>query len=204
MGRGDRYFSIPLSAKKSYKVANDTSHDKAFTIQAFTYESDSGQSLYQGALPSLIQQAMANSDIEISSSTGRVYVNISVKEEAEKPVVGLLGKLPFSGPFQLIAGGLKMLHGLSEVAKPKEVHFSITAMETPATVYRFKGAATLNAINIALWRKKAFAIADTTTAGTVEAVVGALAEGVGGLDGLAGEIGGLAGNLLELKDRALG
>lgn len=32
MGRGDRYYSIPLSAKKSYKVANDTGHDKAFTI----------------------------------------------------------------------------------------------------------------------------------------------------------------------------
>lgn len=147
---------------------------------------------------------MANSDIAISSSTGKVFVNISVKEEAEKPVVGLLGRLPFGGPFAMLAGGLKMLHGLSEVAKPSEVWFSITAMETPATAYSFKGAATLNAINIALWRKKAFAIADKTTAGTVEAVVGALAEGAANLDGLAGKVGELAGNLLEIKDRVTG
>ena len=34
VGLSDAYHSIPLSAKKSYKVANDTMHNKAFTIQA--------------------------------------------------------------------------------------------------------------------------------------------------------------------------
>lgn len=203
-GRGDSYYSIPLSSKTSYKVANDTSHDKAFTIQAFTYDSDTGKSVHQGALPNLIRQAMANSDIKISSATGKGYVNISLKTEDEKPVHGLLSNLSFSPWVKMAVGGLKMLHGLTEVAKPNEVYFSITAMKTDSTVYIFKGETTLNAINIALWRKKAFAISDKTTAGTVEAVVGALAEGLGGGDGLAGDVGDLVGNVLELKERALG
>jgi hypothetical protein len=58
--------------------------------------------------------------------------------------------------------------------------FSITAMETETTKYKFSGEKTLNEINIALWKKKAFAFADPTTRGKVEAAVGALTEGLGG------------------------
>jgi hypothetical protein len=178
VGLSDAYYSIPLSAKKSYKVANDTKHNKAFTIQAYTWDLEAGKSVHQGALPALIKQAMAQNPIKISSATGKVYVNISLKTEPEPRSHSLLKGLSF-GP---IATGLKMVYGLWEAAQPEpnEVMFSITAMETETTKYKFSGEKTLNEINIALWKKKAFAFADPTTRGKVEAAVGALTEGLGG------------------------
>jgi hypothetical protein len=195
VGLSDAYHSIPLSRKKSYKVANDTTHNKAFTIQAFTWEADTGTSVHQGALPTLIKQAMAQNPIKISSATGRVYVNISVKTEPEKHTLrSVLKNLPFGA----IVSGLNMMHGLWAVAQPEpnEVYFSITAMETESTKYSFSGEKTLNDINLALFKKKAWAFADPTTRGQIEAVVGALAEGTGALEGPLSDVGELVGRLL--------
>ena len=175
VGMRDAYHVISLARKKSYKVANDTTHDKTFTIHAFSMNAENGVDPRQGALPVLIQEAMAQSPIRISSATGTVYVNISLK--SQKPGNSLLKKLSFGS----IVTGLKMIHGLWSVAQPEpnEVYFSITAMETESTKYKFSGEKTLNEINIALWRKQAFAFADPTTRGNIEAVVGALTEGLG-------------------------
>jgi hypothetical protein len=139
VGLSDAYHSIPLSTKKSYKVANDTTHDKAFTIQAFK-------------------------DL----------------------------------PFGAIVNGLNMIHGLWAVAQPEpnEVYFSITAMETESTKYSFLGEKTLNEINLALFKKKAWAFADPTTRGQIEAVVGALVEGMGALD----EMDALAEPLSDISE----
>ena len=218
MGRGDHYYTIPLAMKKSYKVANDTTHNKAFTIQAFTYNSDTGNSVHQGAFPSLIRDAMVQNPIEISSATDRAYVNVSVKEETKQaPAHGIISKLSFSAGagasallnathswMKLAMGGLKMMHGLKEAAEPDEVYFSITALRTPATVYSFKGVKTLNEINIALWRRKAWAVADKTTASTIEAVVGALAEGLGGVEFSDEEVGNLVDKALLLREKLQG
>ena len=145
VGMRDAYHAISLARKKSYKVANDTTHDKTFTIHAFSMNAENGIDPRQGALPMLIQEAVAQN-----------YVNISLK--SQKPGNSLLKKLYF-GP---IVTGLKMIHGLWSVAQPE-----------PNEVK------TLNEINIALWRKQAFAFADPTTRGNIEAVVGALTEGLG-------------------------
>jgi len=195
VGLSDAYHSIALSNKKSYKVSNDTTHDKTFTIQAFTWDSDTGRSVHQGALPVLIKQAMAQNSIVISAATGRVFVNIAIKPEARKPVLhSVLRNLPFGG----IVSGLNMIHGLWAVAlpEPDEVYFSVTAMETDSTKYSFRGEKTLNEINLALFKKKAWAFADPTTRGKIESVVGALAEGAGATDGPLADIGELVGRVL--------
>jgi hypothetical protein len=176
VGLSDAYYSIPLSNKESYKVANDTTHDKAFTIQAFTWDSETKKTAHQGALPALIQQAMAQNPIKISSATGKVYVNISLKTTEREKAGDVF--LKYLGP---VVTGVRMMHGLWKVAQPDpiEVYFSITAMETDSTKYKFSGEKTLNQINIELWRTKAFAFADPTTRGKIESAVGCLTEGLG-------------------------
>ncbi len=122
-------------------------------------------------------------------------MNISVKPDREHQTVkSILRGLPFGR----IAGGLSMIQGLWDVAQPepKEVLFSITATETETTKYRFSGEKTLNEINIALWRNKAFAFAEPSTADKAAAVVGALAEGLGGTEGPVGDLADLASRLL--------
>lgn len=195
VGLGDQYFSIPLASKSAYAVANDTKQNLAFTIQAFTYDEETGKSVHQGALPTLIRQAMAGSTIRISSATGKVYVNMSVKPEREHHTLHALLK---GLPFGRIAGGLSMISGLWEVAQPepKELLFSISARETETTQYSFQGEKTLNEINIALWRRKAFAFAEPSNSDKAKAVVGALAEGLGGTEGPVGDLADLTSRLL--------
>jgi hypothetical protein len=201
-GQHDSYFHIPLAAKKSYKVANEMSHNNAFTIQAYTWDTETDKSVHHGATPDLIRQALLDhSTIKISSASGRAYVNVSVKEEFEKDRNDRLVDAFIPAWVKLFVGGAKMIMAFQEMAKPKEVYFSITAEPADSTVYKFTGEVTLLQISLELRRRKAFAIADKTTAGTVEAVVGALAAGAGAteIEGLA-DFAGVVGDVIDMKN----